>query len=323
MSGSPTIKTVAAEAGVSVATVSYVLSGRAGGETRVGEQTRTRVIEAATRLGYQPNQQARGVRRGRTERVCLVLHQLDSPWAKAMADEVSRTMRGIGYSSLILLDGDWSKFLLGRGVDGALIDQVDPVNDAPKLKALARQGIALVVHSNELEPDGFDVVRSDEQPALAEAMDLLTAEHTRIAWLGRTPRDPRYAAYRAGLDRAGLPYDERLVRTTGNSRDLAYRAALDLLDRDDRPTAIFASTDLIATSAIWAAHRLGLAIPRELQVVGVGNTPDAALSDPPLTSVGPDEIFPAVAQLFLTRLQNGGPGRLHEARWTVHRRASF
>lgn len=319
---SPTIKLVAAEAGVSVATVSYVLSGRAGGEARIGEQTKARVLEAATRLGYQPNQQARGVRRGRTEQVCLVLRQLDSPWAKAMADEVSRTMREIGYSSLILLDGDWSKFLLGRGADGALIDHLNPATDGPMLKALAQQGVALVVHSNELEPDGFDVIRSEEQTALAEAMDLLTANHTRIACLQRTRDDSRYAAYRAGLERAGLPYDERLIRTTRNSKDLAYRAAVDLLDRDDRPTAIFACSDLTATSAIWAAHRLGLAIPEELQIVGVGNTPDAAQSDPPLTSVGPDAVFPAAAQLLLTRLKNGGPGRLHEAPWRLHRRTT-
>lgn len=91
---------------------------------------------------------------------------------------------------------------------------------------------------------------------------------------------------------------------------------------EDRPTAIFATTDLAATSAIWAAHRLGLSIPDDLAVIGVGNTPDAIQSDPPLTSVGPESIFPAVAQLLLTRLRDGGPGRLLEAPWAVHRRAT-
>ena len=319
---SPTIKAVAAEAGVSVATVSYVLSGRSGGDARVREETRQRVLAAATRIGYQPNQQARSVRRGRTEQVCLVLRQLDSPWARAMADEVSRTMREIGYSSLILLDGDWSRFLLGRGADGALIDgPLDPATDGPKLRALAKQGISLVVHSNDIEPDGFDVVRSDEQPALTAAMDLLTSGHRRIACLRTSSDDSRYAAYRAGLDRAGLRPDG-LVRDTANSRNQAYRQAVDLLESPDRPTAIFACTDLAGTSAIHAAHRLGLTIPDDLAIIGVGNTPDAALADPPLTSVGAEAIYPAVAQLLLTRLQEGGPGRLLEVPWAVHRRVS-
>lgn len=330
----PTIRTVAARAGVSTATVSYVLSGRSGGgRTRVGDETRARVLTAAQDLGYVPNQSARGMRRGRTDQVCLALRQPDTPWARAMAETVTAAMNGARLSTLMLVDGGWEGFLLRRGADAAFVDlTADRTMDPARLRRIVDRGVALVVLNERIEPDGFDVVRANETEACDDAMRTLLAVHRRIAWLGGVPDDPphrvsdRYGSYRRCLAEAGIGFDDGLVRFTGASRELAYREAATLLGRPerDRPSAVFAASDLAAMSALWAARSLGIRVPGALAVIGIGNSPEGVLVDPPLTSVGPDGVCAAVADLLLTRLRGDAPesGRLYESRWTVHRRGS-
>jgi LacI family transcriptional regulator len=327
--GVPTIRTVAEEAGVSVATVSYVLSGRTGGSSRVSIPTQRRVLEAAERLGYQPNQQARGVRRGRTDQVCVALDRLDTSWSQGLVDAVSKAVETDGFTVLVLVDGDWRRFLLGKAADGALVDGIhDPERAAPALRAVADRGIALVVHTDLLEPDGFDVVRTDETPALREAMALLMSRHTRIGCLRSVPADPavrgpeqsRYDVYAAAL---GNALDLDLVRDTECSRDLAYREALDLLDRPDRPTAILALDDQAAISAVHAARQLGIDVPDQLEVIGVGNTAEARSADPGITSAGPDRIFAEVAALLRRRLKEPDlPGELYLMPWQLNLRGT-
>jgi LacI family transcriptional regulator len=326
--GVPTIRTVAEEAGVSVATVSYVLSGRTGGSSRVSIPTQRRVVEAAERLGYQPNQQARGVRRGRTDQVCLALDRLDTAWSQRLVDEVSQAVSEDGLTVLVLVDGDWKRFLLGKGADGALIDGIrDAERARPALRALADRGIALVVHTNVLEPDGFDVVRSDEATGLREAMALLLSRHRRIACLRSEPADPlartaareRYAVYVDALREAGLEVDDDLVRDAEGSRDRAYAESVDLLDRAHPPTAILALDDEAAICAVHAARRLDIAIPEQLEVIGVGNTPEARSAEPPVTSVGPERFFAEAAGLLRRRLQEPStPGTLSYVPWQLN-----
>ena len=89
----PTIRDVAASAGVSLTTVSYVLSGRHGGTTRISEPTRDRVYEAVRELGYVANRAARGMRRGRTDLVAVAVPDLEEPWGRALATAVATSQR--------------------------------------------------------------------------------------------------------------------------------------------------------------------------------------------------------------------------------------
>lgn len=324
-----TIRTVADRAGVSTATVSYVLSGRSGGNTRVSDATRDRVLRAAKELGWVPNQSARGMRRGKTDQICLVLRNTSSPWGQAMADQVAGSTAAYQLSTLILVGGDWEDFLLRRGADAAFIDLsgTAPV-DRAGLRRVADRGVALVVHNEDLEPDGFDVVRTHEAEQCDEAMRLLLGDHRRIGWigdepLGDGPESTGFRVYKGNLAAAGIRYDDRIV-DGGDSRELVYRAALDMLTRPDRPTAIFAPVDWAAISVLWAAQRLGIRVPDDLAIVGGGNSPAGVATDPQLTTVGPDAIFSDVAQLLLTRLRGEAPpdGRVYEASWQLRRRGT-
>ncbi|AKU15858.1 LacI family DNA-binding transcriptional regulator [Luteipulveratus mongoliensis] len=324
MTSPPTIRTVAEHAGVSVATVSQVLSGRAGATIRVGEQTRERVLASVEKLGYVPNQAARGMRRGRTDQVCLVLHQLDTPWSRAMTQAVADAVSPHGYSTVILADGDWERYLMRQGADAAFIDAVGP-GDADRLRTLAARGVSIVAYGNGIRPEGFDVVRTEGRAACEEAVAMLASRHARIALLRNGgSASLRTVAFRHTMRKHGLTVDRDLVRVTHSSRDIAYREAISLLQMADRPTAIFATSDLAAMSALAAAHRLGVRVPDDLEIIGVGNSPEGEAADPPLTSVGADAIFTDIAQMLLERLQSRSPitGRTLTSTWTVHRRGT-
>ncbi|MFF1829970.1 LacI family DNA-binding transcriptional regulator [Paenarthrobacter sp. NPDC058040] len=325
----PTIRDVATAANVSLTTVSYVLSGRHGGTTRISQPTQDRVLAAVKDLGYVPNQAARGMRRGKTDVVAVAIGNLDWPWDRALATAAARILPEHGYQPVILLGEDWRKFVMAGGADGVIIGFFpESTREDQTISELARRGVAQVVISGTLAPDGFDVLAPEQDAGLDECMDFLTASHRRIACIrraepaGRTKS--RFAAYAAGLARAGIPMDESLVRTSLHRPAIAYQSALELLQLPDRPTAILCTDDMEALQAIRAAYRLGLRVPADIQIVGVGNSTEGQDYDPPLTTVGPDPIFEQVVRMLLDRLAGNAPaqGVRVPSPWKLHRRGT-
>lgn len=323
----PTLRNVAAEAGVSTATVSYVFSGRRASGAGIAEDTVRRVMEAADRLNYRPNTAARAIRTGRTGTVHLSLHMLSDPWSLAVADAVNAEANRHGLTTLILADGDWNAALDRIECDVAYLDGArggDQTRD--KLRALADRGQHLVVFSETLEPDGFDVIRSDAIPGCDMAMAHLLEDHTVIACLaaegavaGAARGVTRYTPYVRALEEHGIPLDPSLTATYRESSASAFASSLDLLSRPVRPTAIYATTDFAGIAAINAAHRLGLRVPHDVAVVGVGNTPDAHLIAPTLTTVGPSDFYRRQARIIVRRAlgEDTEPPRVHEFEWSL------
>ncbi|XAS67552.1 LacI family DNA-binding transcriptional regulator [Micrococcaceae bacterium Sec5.7] len=308
----PTIRDVAEKAAVSLTTVSYVLSGRHGGTTRISQPTQERVLAAVRELGYVPNQAARGMRRGRTDLVAVAIGDLEWPWDRALATAAARILPEHGYQPVILLGQAWRQFMLSGGADGVILGFIPEAKlEDETMTELARRGVAQVVISETMQPAGFDVLAPEPQGGIEDGMDFLTAGHTRIACVRRTELADRplsrYRRYVAGLERAGIPVDETLVRTSHHRRDLAYKAALELLRLPQRPTAIFATDDMEALQAIRAAYRLGLRVPEDVQIVGVGNSTEGQEADPALSTVGPDPIFEQVVTMLVDRLDGKTP----------------
>lgn len=155
----PTIRDVAERAGVSLTTVSYVLSGRSGGTTRISQPTQERVLAAVGDLGYVPNQAARGMRRGRTDVVAVAIRDLESPWDRALATAAARILPQHGYQPVILLGESWRQYMLSGGADGIIVASVPGSGAADvTMLELAKRGVALVAVSESMQPAGFDVV---------------------------------------------------------------------------------------------------------------------------------------------------------------------
>jgi DNA-binding LacI/PurR family transcriptional regulator len=171
----PTIRDVAASAGVSLTTVSYVLSGRPGGTTRISQLTQDRVHAAVRELGYVPNSAARGMRRGRTDLVAVAIADLEEPRDRALATAAARILPRHGYQPVILLGGGWRQFMLSGGADGVILGlRGEDDGDAAALAELAGRGVAQLVISDTLRPAGFDVLvpgaRPDVPAGAAEAL---------------------------------------------------------------------------------------------------------------------------------------------------------
>ncbi|MGY2744348.1 LacI family DNA-binding transcriptional regulator [Arthrobacter sp. UYCu723] len=157
----PTIRDVAEAAGVSLTTVSYVLSGRLGGTTRISQPTQDRVHSAARELGYVPNRAARGMRRGRTDVVAVAITDLDDSWDRALATAAARILPRHGYQPVILLGESWRQFMLSGGADGVILGSVPADRNPGDLATLAEldtRGVAQLVFSDTLQPAGFDVL---------------------------------------------------------------------------------------------------------------------------------------------------------------------
>lgn len=326
---------VALAAGVSKATVSYIVSGRRTGDARISDATRERVLTAVAELGYAPNQTARSLRRQRTERVCVVLPNFGVPSHDVIVQQLQLAADLHGYTVIVAVASTAERErqvldqLRRRLADGAIF--IGPGHiDAGDLGRLARANVAIVVMSNQLIGPEFDTVCSIDVEACREAVAyLLDRGHRRIAFLGHCAdqgaRQERFEGYRRGLAERGITVDERLNRGSGNSREQAYRDTAALLLLEARPEAIFAASDLAAISAIWAVRDAGLRVPEDVAVVGVGNIPEGEMTRPALTTVGPATLdFSSLADLLFSRLAGAAPaeGRVYRQRSTLIRRGS-
>jgi DNA-binding LacI/PurR family transcriptional regulator len=312
-----TANDVARHAGVSQATVSYVVSGRRSGHLRISEETRQRVLDAVKQLNYVPNGTARSLRRQRTERVCLIVQRLGVPFDDELARDIRRVADQRSYTLIITLGGEPQRERqvldqLRRGLaDGAVI--ITSTIEAVDLAPLADAGLALVVINNQITGAGFDTIRTNEAEACYEGVNhLLDRGHRRIGFIGhsidRSPSNERFDSYLRALRDRGLPTCQPLIRAGASSRQEAHQAARTLLALDEPPTAIFATADIAAISAIQAAYAAGLRVPYDLAVVGVGNIPEGELSSPRLTTVGPTKPdFSIIGDMLFSRLEAPAP----------------
>lgn len=313
----PTMRDVARHAGVSQATVSYVINGRREGQSRISEATQQRVLAAMAELNYVPNDAARHLRRNRSDRICLVIGRLGSPFGEALIADVERVAARHGYTLTIALGGTVERErqvieqVRRRMADGLIIEGAK--SPAAELRNLARAGIPVVITSNTHAPDGFDVVSSTEAEAVALATrHLLDQGHRRIAVLAHTrppaTLDRRAELLRETLAEADLSLPEDLVVTGAESRTRAFEHVRDLLLRPEPPTALYSASDTGAISAMWAARAVGLTVPDDLAVIGTGNIDEGRATWPPLTTIGPERHqFTEIGELLFARLLGEAP----------------
>ncbi len=334
--GVPTARDVAERAGVSSAAVSYVLSGRRGGKDRISDETRQRVLTAVAELGYVPNQVARSLRRQQTESICLVLPRLGPPALEVLVERLQDAAEQNGYSMIITIVGSAEQE--ARAIDQLRRGMADGVvfrpgfhegTDITALERLAESGVAVVVLSDFLESSVFDVFRTTTPEGHQEAVRYLVDQgHRRIGYVGRLPEKYGYRLLRIhqqALHDHGIELDEGLVRGGALNEVQAYRSTRELLNLDQRPSAILVASDRGAIGALWAASDARLRVPEDVAIIGLGNMPEGAISCPPLTTVGPDPLeFSPVFEMLFSRLAGTAPaqGRVFTQKWGLIRRGS-
>jgi LacI family transcriptional regulator len=284
-----TLAEIAGAAGVSVATVSKVLNDRAD----VSLETRRRVQRYLRDAEYRPARSDSAPRREPGRSIEVVVPELQSPYIMAVLEGVTSSAAAEGFEVVIGPIPSSSMLnprnLLQSDHVGAIFVTADTSSSA--IKALDEGGFPVVVIDPLRVADTkcISIGATNFTGGITAAEHLLSLGHRRIAHAGGPHSvdcsHARLAGYSSALRQAGIELDESLITQSVFSYDAGRQAARDLLDRSDRPTAIFAASDEIALGIMEEARRHSIRIPQDLSVVGFNDTFLASRSVPPLTTV--------------------------------------
>ena len=290
-----TLKDVAEPAGVSAATASLVLNGRADG--RVSADLAERVEKAAEKLNYRPNLVARSLRTQESKTIGVISNDVaTTPFAGAMLSGAQEVAWRNGWLLLLVnTNGDSeveraaTRSLIQRNVDGFIYAAMFH-QEIQTPEYLEGQHVVLLDCFDSKKK--FDSVVPDEYTGASDAVRYLVEQgHTKIAHISTTTTTiasrQRLQAYKDVLKKSKIEFRDDYVACdkSANAQD-GYEATKKLLALKERPTAIFAYTDRMAMGAYEAISEVGLSVPADISVIGYDNQPflaDALM--PPLTTV--------------------------------------
>lgn len=317
----PTIATIAAQMGLSRATVTHVLNGRAT-EQRIKPETQERVLKAAHELGYRANAAARAVRAGRYGNIALIQslygQYLPSELLRGLTQAIaSRDIRFVLTQAPDTVISDETYLpdtMRGLSVDGVIINRHLGFSE-PYLAHIQRLGIPAIFLNVKQE---FDCVHPDDLTGgRITAEHLLQLGHERIAYLETDEPENRHyskhdrrAGYEQAMQDAGktpqislLPTASPLPGRPGS--DARIEAARLLLMQADRPTAIVAYEIAEAMAVVHAAHILGMRIPQDLSIVQFHHRIDLRYFVPIQTvSNEMTEVGTAAVEMLLEKIEN-------------------
>ena len=286
----PTMKDVAARAGVGLKTVSRVVNGEPG----VTPDTERRVQEAIDALGFRRNDSARVLRKGRTASIGLVLEDLADPFYGPLSRSVEEVARAHG---ALLINGSSAEdpereqeltlALCARRVDGLVI--IPAGDDHRYLEPEIRAGVATVFVDRPAGKIDADVVLSDNYGGARDGVAHLIAHgHRRIGFIGDMPRihtaAERLRGYRAAMEDAGIPVEESWMSLGVTDPERVRRAAEAMLSGPHPVTAVFTGNNRVTVTVI----RVLAEQPRPVALVGFDDIELADLLQPGVTVVAQD-----------------------------------
>jgi LacI family transcriptional regulator len=286
-----TIEDVSRHLGLSISTVSKALNGYKD----ISPNTRERVIHAARTLGYHPNRAAQSLRLGKTNKLGLLINSS----IRFLNDYVSRVISGATlaaeqfgqnltvYTKEVVDPEELRRITRAGEVDGLLL-LFDPTLDA--YDVLIAEKTPFVVFGRRSTHKTVSFVAPDNfQGARALTKHLIAQGHQRIGFMQRPElgltNDDRFNGYQQGLAEAGIKLDPDLIVETHVGKRDGGSAMRKLLEKGARPTAVFATYDLMAADALKAAQELGLKVPDDVAIAGFDGLTIAQRTRPLLTTV--------------------------------------
>jgi LacI family transcriptional regulator len=290
------IRDVARYLNLSITTVSRALNNYAD----VSEETRQRVLKAATELGYTPNRAARQLRHKYSDTIGYILPE-DAPrlsdpffaeFIAGLGDEASNH----GYELLVSTAPSsspeeqqaYQRWLHGHRVDGVVLNRMH-LSDW-RVQYLAQNKFPFVTMERSQDPYDYSSVETNDQRWFAKLMDhLVSLGHRRIAYIGTSPElkihADRFAGYQDGLQTHGLEFDPQLVVRGDLTSEGGFCAAKQLLNLTKSPTAIACVDDMTAMGVLHAAQEMGWTVGKNLAVTGFDGIEGFEHTQPPLTTI--------------------------------------
>ena len=309
------IVAVAQAAGVSVSTVSQVLSGN----RPVSEATRAKVNAAIERLNYRPHPGARSLRSRRTEAIALLVPDITNPFYPLVAVGMQDVLLPAGYLLSVVDAGSQTgtghllRHVLERRFDG-IVMHIGGLGELDR-RRIAESGTRVVALGRDIEIEGSDFVESDDVRGFEKVVEHLIATGRRsIGFIGgeadSDPSQLRLRGFRIAMGAAGISVADSDIAFTSFTREGGHAGVAELYAVHDGWDALVCANDLIAIGAMDAIRRRGLRIPEDVAVSGYDDIEAAALVFPSLTTVENParEIGRTAASLLLSRLAEAQPG---------------
>lgn len=269
-----TIKDIATEVGISYATVSRALNDKPG----VKNDIRLRILTVAKQMGYYPNAVARSLVTRETRTIALVIPDITNPFFPEVARGVEDAATRAGYN-VFLCNTNWDmvkelsflELFKSRRIDGLIL--ASSSDESAIIDEFVMTNAALVIlNSFDREFACHRVVTDNVRGGYLAGKHLLGLGHRRIGFIGGLPTArstiDRYVGFCMALEETGLDVDQSLARYGSFTWESGLGNTMDLLNKREKPTAIFAANDLMALGVIQAADELGLEIPKDLAVIG-------------------------------------------------------
>ena len=310
----PTQKDVALRAGVSRSTVSYVLNDQKQLKVPISEETRQRVMQAIAELGYEPDARAQALRQGHTKIVGVIIPVIQNPFFWQTLSGVSDALQEAGYSLHLSHNPQDEQQSLNtvrelsrQRVDGfVLLAAVKYL--MPRVTEYLRESGQPIVEITATEAEFDHVVHGYSAGTQTLMEHLLELGHRKIGFIYGVTQEvqgfDRLLTYRQMLEAADLSNAYEIH--CGDQLEDAYRAAYDVLSREDRPTALLVINDMLALAVMRAANDLGLNIPGDLSVAGFDDISFSSYTIPRLTTVSgkAEESGREAVRLLLQRIED-------------------
>lgn len=313
----PTSRDVARLAGVSHTTVSFVVNDVP--HVNISDETRARVQHAIAQLDYHPHEGARSLSRKATRDLALVIPDAMNPHYMVIAEGIEAYAESRDYTVLVSATGFDTgrerrslRWLKQRRVDALILCSTGTAGWHEEARRLIAQGHIITTIGADIAGAEIDTVGAVVGPGERLLLEhLIGLGHRRVGYVYGVFN---YETYGGRLDtllaihhELGLPLAEQWVRRCGPTMEEGYRATQALLDAcagRERPTALIAVNDFLASAVLSALHAAGIAVPGAMSVAGFDNTPQSLYSSPPLTTVDPDAraMGEYAARLTLERL---------------------
>ncbi|MBI1279408.1 MAG: substrate-binding domain-containing protein [Anaerolineaceae bacterium] len=314
------IKSVAKQAGVSIATVSRVLNGT----KYVSPSIRDKVLNVVEELNYKPSMTARNLRRQQTQSIGVLIPHLNDLYFSNLAFAIEKQLSSLGYSPLFAsTESDKAKEsiavdnLIQHGVEGAFVVPSLPVTGSVEnVQRLVDENIPVVLMDRGIPSLKVNqVISNNFQGGYDGARYLIELGHKHIGMLDAGtdallpkfgPGSERIAGVQQAMSDAGLEFENRncIFSDEQNQSVAGYKGTFTLLRQSPEITAIFALTDACAVGALRAVYELGMSVPRDLSVIGFDDIPLASHAIPRLTTLAqpPQQIAQTAVDLLLKEI---------------------
>jgi LacI family transcriptional regulator len=311
--GHITINDLARRLGISASTVSRALRNHPD----ISDETKARVMAAATAANYQPNLIAQSLQTRRSNNLGVIVPEIRNTFFSNVISGIEEVAYQSGYTILVCQSNDTRareeiniRALAANRVAGMLVSVSQETESAEHLQQVIDQGVPLVLFDRIIEGLNTDLVVVDDLVgARAAVTHLIERGRRAIAHLAGAKAlyvsRKRQEGYQAALMAAGLPVNPEMVVHGGYHEEDGWRGAEQLLSAGTSIDAIFAINDPVALGALFYCQEHGIRVPEDVAIVGFSNNPNSRLVRPQLTTVNQPatEMGKTVARMLLERLE--------------------